>query len=249
MNNKSHFTLTYVLVVIVLVGALIAGCAQAPAVNAGTIVGSGKVTSETRDVSGFTSIVFSGPGYLIISQGDAESLSIQAEDNILTAITTTVTDGVLEIGITPDSTLQNTSMIQYTLVVKDLNSIQNNGSGYISAGGLTLTDFAVKSSGSGSARFAGTTAANMTIELTGTGSFDIDGTADTLALTSSGSSVFNGANLAVKSATVSITGSGSATVDASESLDATITGSGSLVYLGTPEITQNITGSGTISAQ
>lgn len=249
MNNKSRFILTYCLIVALLVAVLAAGCAQAPASSAGTIVGSGKVINETRDVSGFTSVEFSAPGYLTITQGDAESLSIQAEDNLLPAITTTVADGVLTIDVKSGTTLQNTSMIQYTLVVKELSSILDTGSGYVSAGGLTLTDFSFKASGSGDAKFTALTAANLTIDLTGSGAFDIDGTADALTLNSTGSGSFNGAGLAAKDATVSITGSGNATVNASGTLDATLTGSGNLVYAGEPEITQNVTGSGTISAQ
>ncbi|MEN6571625.1 MAG: head GIN domain-containing protein [Anaerolineaceae bacterium] len=248
MNIQSNSKLVYAILVVVLAAAFIAGCAQTPAVPEGTIVGSGKVINETREVSGFTSVTFSAPGYLTITQGDAESLTIQAEDNIIPAITTSVTDGVLDIALTDGTKLQNSSMIQYTLVVKDLSAIQNDGAGFVTVNGLTTKDFAFKSSNAGSAKLAGIEAAALTIDLTGAGTFEISGTADSLALTSSGSTVFTGDKLAVKTAAVTISGTGDATVNASETLEANLSGDGNLKYAGTPKLTENATGAGKISA-
>lgn len=248
MNTQTHSKLIYFLVVTALVGTLIAGCAQTPAVPAGTVVGSGKVINETRDVTGFTAVAFSAPGYLTITQGDADSLNIQADDNVLSSITTEVVDGVLDIGLAANTNLKSDSMIQYTLVVKDLSSLENMGAGYILVNGLKTTDFNFKSSNAGSAKLTGIEATALTIELTGAGSMDISGTADSLALTNSSATVFNGKDLAVNSAVVTVSGAGETTVNAAKTLDATLTSSGNLLYAGTPEITQKVTGSGTLSA-
>ncbi len=45
------------------------------------IQGSGKVTSESRVVHGFTEVDFSGSGHLVIEQTGTKSLTITAEDN------------------------------------------------------------------------------------------------------------------------------------------------------------------------
>lgn len=248
MNIQPHSKLIYGILVVVLAAAFIAGCAQTPAVPAGTIVGSGKVINETRDVSGITGVTFSAPGYLTITQGDAESLTIQAEDNVIPTITTRVTDGVLDIALADGTNLKTTSMIQYTLVVKDLSAIQNDGAGFVTVNGLSTREFAFKSSNAGSAKLAGITATALTVDLTGAGAFEISGSADSLALTSSGSTAFTGANLAVKTATVTISGSGDASVNASDTLEATLSGDGNLKYAGTPKLTENVTGAGKISA-
>jgi hypothetical protein len=49
--------------------------------------GSGQTKSETRTVSGFTGIELSGTGEVTIEQGDAESLTVEADDNVLPALT------------------------------------------------------------------------------------------------------------------------------------------------------------------
>src|SRR5690349_18517826 len=45
--------------------------------------GSGHVVSETREVSGFDSVSLAYPAQVLIKQGNAESLKIEAEDNLL----------------------------------------------------------------------------------------------------------------------------------------------------------------------
>lgn len=245
MSTKTFKT---TLIAIAIIAMLVAGCApKATQVPEGTIVGSGKVISETRDVAGITSIVFSAPGYLTISQGDAESLSVQAEDNILPVIVTEVKDGVLTIGIKDGSLIKTSSMIQYTLTVKDLSAIENVDTGYVVANGLTVKDFSYKASNSGKAKFASLTAANLTIETTGSGEIAMTGTADTLTLTNSGAAIFNGAGMTVKDATLTLSGTADSTVNATGKLDVTLSGSGNLFYVGTPTITQNVTGTGKIS--
>ncbi len=59
--------------------------------------GSGIMATETREVSGYDAIEIEGYGNLIITQGETESLEIEAEDNILPHITTKVRNGTLHI--------------------------------------------------------------------------------------------------------------------------------------------------------
>ncbi|MCJ7666613.1 MAG: DUF2807 domain-containing protein, partial [Actinobacteria bacterium] len=52
------------------------------------IIGSGNVISEDRAVPGFSKISISGSGDLFIEQGDEESITITAEDNLIPLLTT-----------------------------------------------------------------------------------------------------------------------------------------------------------------
>ena len=45
--------------------------------------GSGDVISESREVSDFNRVVFGGVGELQLTQGDQESLTVTADDNLL----------------------------------------------------------------------------------------------------------------------------------------------------------------------
>lgn len=245
MNTK---TLKSALIIVAIIAMLAAGCApKGEQLPEGTVVGSGKVVNSTIEVSGISSVVFSAPGYLTISQGDAESLTIQGEDNIVPLIVAEVKDGVLTISLQDGALIKTNSMIQYTLVVKDLTAVENVDTGYVVTNGLTVKDFSYKAYNSGKAKLDGLTATNLTIETIGGGEIVISGTADTLTLINSGTGVFDGADLAVTDAVVTLSGSADSTVNATGKLDVTLSGSGNLLYVGTPTLTQNVTGTGTVS--
>ena len=59
------------------------------------IQGSGNIQSETREVSDFTAVDFSGFGELTIVQGDTEGLTIETDDNLHDHIEFNVIDSVL----------------------------------------------------------------------------------------------------------------------------------------------------------
>src|SRR5215212_8679511 len=73
--------------------ALVAGC--------GGVRGSGVMASETRSVSGFSEVALSGTGDVRIAQSGQESLTIEAEDNLLPLLETFVEDGRLTLRTRP----------------------------------------------------------------------------------------------------------------------------------------------------
>ena len=62
----------------------------APLAAAETLAGSGRLVTETRAVSGFTGISLAMPGHVEVTQGDTESLTVTADDNVLPLIETVV---------------------------------------------------------------------------------------------------------------------------------------------------------------
>src|SRR4051794_15454674 len=113
-----------------LVVSCLIGCAGIGGFN--VTRGSGNVITQKRDVSGFSSVVLAGVGDLAITQGDAEGLTISAEDNLLPLIKTEVKNNILTIGLNDgvvSGGLLPTKPIQYNLQVKALDSIQLSGAG------------------------------------------------------------------------------------------------------------------------
>ena len=102
-------------VVLVFLGcALFAGCVLT------AISGSGHVVDEPRSVSGFSAVSLSGSGRLLIEQGETESLTITADDNLLPLIKSEVSGGRLELGSKDSMTnLRPSTEIVYKLTVKN----------------------------------------------------------------------------------------------------------------------------------
>lgn len=195
--------------------------------TSGTIEGSGNVESESRDVSGFDEVELRGVGNLSIRQTGSESLSVEAEDNVLPKITTEVVNGRLILSPEPDTSIQTTEPINYELTVEDLHALKVSGSGGVEAEDIG-TD-------------------NLGIDIGGSGAVAISGRADSQEVSISGAGAYRAKDLQSKEAKVDVSGSGSAIVNASEALEAKVSGAGSVEYVGDPTVEEDVSGSGRVS--
>ena len=62
------------------------------------IPGSGKIVTEPRTVSGFSTVSLSGNGQVLVEQTGTESLTVTTDDNLLPYVKADVHGGTLELG-------------------------------------------------------------------------------------------------------------------------------------------------------
>lgn len=206
-----------------MLALLLRGCTG---VGFGGTAGSGTVKTETRQVSGFSRVSFTGVGALNVTQTGKESLTISAEDNLLPLLTSTVSGDTLTLGVKPGNTIRPTKSIVYTLTVAKLNSISLSGAGSITAQGITTTALSVMLSGAGSMTIGGS-AQSQTVIVSGLGNYQAKG-------------------FQTSAADVTISGAGGATVSASQTLNAVVSGAGSVTYYGSPQVTKSVSGVGSV---
>lgn len=232
-------------IIISLIFVLLLGSCGLP-LRYTAVRGSGKLVTETRRVSGITSVELSGVGTLIIEQGDEESLEITAEDNIIGYLESRVNGSTLSLGVQDFIDLYPTEEIILNLKVKDLSSIETSGSGYVQMDTLETEFLKIDISGSGEAVIQSLNAETLDAEISGSGEMDISGSVDHQSLRISGSGTFNGKDLSSDSANVDISGSGSAVIWATDDLRLDLSGSGEVEYYGEPTLNTDISGSGSI---
>ncbi|MBN1428363.1 MAG: DUF2807 domain-containing protein [Anaerolineae bacterium] len=136
----------YILSVLTLIALLLAAC------GIDMPTGSGHMASSTRPVSGFDRVELAITGDLIITQGEQESLEIEAEDNLLDYIDTTVHGDTLVIELKKDALfrqVQPTRPIRYYLTMKDIHGVVVSGSGNAKAERIETGDLRIDVSGSG----------------------------------------------------------------------------------------------------
>lgn len=224
--------------------ALLAACS----IPFNTIVGSGKMVSEAREVSGFDAVALSGGGDLTIIQGENEGLTIQAEDNLLPALTSEVRGGTLYLRTRDGVNVMPNKGIQYTLHVKNLRAVDISGSESVSADQLATAGLIVNLSGSGRGNLSQVDAQSLNVRISGSGRFDLSGQVDSLDITISGSGKFDAGDLQTRQTQFTISGSGSATLWVEENLSSHISGSGRISYDGSPTISQSVSGSGSMTS-
>ena len=239
----------YLLIVVLLVMALstLACGVTIDGVDLNSVRGSGTVVTEERQVSNFEQVELSGIGALVIEVGSEETLVIEAEDNLLEYIETTVRGDTLEIGSRERTNLQPTEPISYYLTVKSLDSISVSGLGNVVVPGLEATRFSVDISGAGDVNLESLDAERLDISISGLGSLGIDaGQVSEQSIDLSGSGGYNGRNLESADAEIYVSGLGSASVWATENLFVNISGSGSVRYAGDPSVDMDISGLGSL---
>ena len=216
----------------------------------GCTIGSRRVITEERAVSDFDQVEFSTIGELTITQGDSESLTIEAESNVVRRITTKVQGGTLYIemrssfpwvwGVVP------TRPIRYDLTVKELSALDLSGAGSIRAEEIEAERLSLDVSGAGKIAIRSLAAETLVVEHTGVGVCELSGRVQGQEVMLTGAGEYDAGDLESETAGVKVTGVGQATVWASEKLDIQITGAGRVSYYGDPEVTQDVSGVGSV---
>ena len=211
--------------------------------------GSGNIVSETRTVSTFNAIEVGYPAQVFITQGAAESVKVEADDDFLPGLQTRVRNDTLEIFYKVDSgkRINPTKPVKITIVVKDLREIDFESAGELTIDGLKTDNLDLSISGAGNLKLNDLTAKDLSVTLSGAGSMTASGTADRLNVVISGFGSFTGKDLHSQTADVNLSGAGSANLWVGKELDATISGAGSVNYYGSPTVTKQISGVGSVS--
>ena len=217
----------------------------------GTIEGSGNVTTEAREVSGFERVALSNMGRVVLTQGETEGLTVRADDNLMNHIVTEVRDGTLHIGLTQKAgfaVFRPSAPIVIDVSFRELSGLDVSGSGTVEVERLETNFLDMSVSGSGDIRVGDLTAGEVRTSISGSGEVSIDGEAETQAIGVSGSGRYRAQGLVTRNGTVSVSGSGLAVVHASDTLDVGISGSGTVRYVGEPHVTESISGTGKIES-
>ena len=231
--------------------AILAGCFALAAGCEARVVGSGKRASDTRAVSGFHGVELTADGTLDIIPGDKEELVVEADDNILSLIETTVrADGTLVLTYKRNESIEERVPPHFKLSAKTLDKIMLTGSGKVHVEGkLAAEHMDVALPGSGDIVFDQLEAGALVASLQGSGTIRVAaGNAGSEKVKVEGSGDYEAGDFKTDAAKVSIPGSGSCQVWAEKTLDVSIDGSGTVIHRGGAQVRQRVNGSGTVRA-
>lgn len=211
------------------------------------VKGRGEVISENRSVGTFSGIDVSSDIDVYLSQGPAEPIRVEGQDNILNVVETYVRNNELVIRTKPGVILRRHEQIRIYITTPELSSVEISGSALVE--GRTdwhVNDFKIDISGSGKLDMALYDTENLDSEISGSGNLYLQGDTRTHDIDISGSGDVHAFDLASQQANAHISGSGSCELQVSNKLEAKISGSGKIRYKGNPTINTKITGSGKV---
>jgi hypothetical protein len=197
-----------------LCGILLTGCKKELPPN----VGSGVQKSEKRTLPEFRKVKAAGTANVEVQVGSTCEAEITTDDNLLTLVTTTLQEGVLEVRTAQD--IRPRIPVRVRLCSKGLDAMIAEGASQLSALKLAAQDMVVRGGGGATLRLTGSAAA-VNLHL---------GTASRADLS----------ELSTAATTVHLDQAASARLGHTETLNVTISGPGSVRYRGEPTITRNV---------
>ncbi|HUH96272.1 MAG TPA: DUF2807 domain-containing protein [Anaerolineales bacterium] len=213
----------------------------------GSLPGSGKIVSESRNITGVAAVDISYPAEIVIQQGPNESLLVEGDDNVLPQLRTRLDGDTLYIENSEplwSARVNPSRPVRITINVKDLHSLGFSGAGTVHAQNLQTDHLAMNVSGAGAVTLENVNIGRIDCQLSGVGNVTISGSADDLKVDLSGVGFFHGADLLSRTAEVQVSGTGSAAVHPKDRLTAEVSGLGSVNYYGNPSITKQVSGLG-----
>ena len=207
---------------------------------------------ESIPVSGFHSIQFKAVGKILLSQGEKESLTIQADPEIRQRILTEIKDGVLIVKYISDwkdwtgLNLIDKGLAVFNITMKEIRSLAISGVGNLDSAAITTDSLNLQVAGPATMTIGTLNVNHLTVDMSGVGSVDLAGKCVEQNLVLSGAGNYKAPRLESERAAVKLSGLGNATLWANESLNVTITGAGGVEYYGPAQVNQKISGLGVL---
>lgn len=214
------------------------------------VKGSGQMATQSRQVSGYQGVLLKGSMRIVLRQSGREGVLVEADDNLIGMIETTVTtrDGLptLVIGTKKGSSYTTRNRMTVTIDLIDLKSVAISGSGDVVGSSIKSGELRLSIDGSGDVRLTQVSTGNMAVNVSGSGDVTLAGKSDKLSISISGSGDVQTRDMQADDVSVSIAGSGDASVNARKTLNVSIVGNGDVDYTGDPVLKTAIAGHGNV---
>ena len=182
------------------------------------IEGSGNIITKDFTVKSFDELNASGVFNLQLSQGDKETLKIEADDNLMDLFIIENEGSTLKISMKKNSNFNSKKSLKVYITFKSLKSMNLGMVGATSSGEkLKFTDLKLKNQSVGSVTL-NMTLQTLNMDNQSVGSVKLEGSADNAIVKNSSVGSINAGSFVVQKMEIDNTGVGSATVNAEKEL-------------------------------
>ncbi|WP_264846232.1 head GIN domain-containing protein [Capnocytophaga catalasegens] len=197
---------------------------------------NGNIQTENRKVEAYTQVANIGSLDVILTEGTMGEIRVEASDNILEYILTTVQNGELTIKLDPkyNYALKHKAMV-YVPINSDLRKILQSGSGDIEMKHqLEVDKLECELVGSGDVKI-NVKANQLSLKIVGSGDIETKGSAIQLQTEVIGAGDVMAKKLIATNAKAIVNGSGDTVIFVTEKVEASILGAGDIIISGNPK--------------
>ncbi len=209
--------------------------------------GRGDIVSRTRPVGTFDAVSAGGEFEIFLTQGPAEDLLLEGQDNVLSELSTQVRNNKLIIKYDKNR-VKISKPVRIYITTPQLTALSISGSNTVrSLTDWQVNDFDLESSGNTNIHLTLKGAQSIDTRVSGSADIELNGEAVNHDIDISGSGNIKAFDLTTKEADISVSGSGKCEVTVIDRLKATLSGSGRVRYKGSPTVSTKISGSGSVT--
>jgi hypothetical protein len=198
-----------------------------------TVRGDGSVVKKERTAGSFNGIKVSTGIDVYLKQGDNESITVEADENLHEYIITEIKGGVLH--VYSDANIREAKMKRVYVTIKEVTSLSTSSAGdIIGETPVKGTDIEIEASSAGNIRVE-VYAKKLDINISSSGDVYLSGVAETLVADLSSAGDLEAYDLKVKEAEISASSAGDARISVSERIKARASSAGDISYQGDPK--------------
>jgi len=199
-----------------------------------SVSGSGNVVKKDRALSGFDGVKVSSGIDVYLSQGDNESVVVEADDNLQEYILTEVKDGKLHV-YSDNISIRHAEKERVYVTMKTIKSLKTTSAGdIIGETAIKCDDIELSATSSGDIKIE-LYAKKVDLDISSAGNIKLNGEGESLNADLSSAGDLHAFDFRVKDADVSVSSAGSADVFASDKLVARASSAGDINYKGNPK--------------
>jgi uncharacterized protein YxeA len=222
-------SLKILMIVIICIGTV--ACVDAQFYR--TVRGEGNVVKKERAVSSFNGIRVSSGIDVYLNQGDKESITVEADENLHEYILTEINNGVLH--VYSEVNIREAKMKRVYVTMKNVTSLKTSSAGdIVGETAIKGDNIEIGASSAGDIKLE-VYAKNIEVDISSSGDVNLSGEAEILKADLSSAGDLDAYGLKVKEVDVDVSSAGDARVNVSERLTARASSAGDISYQGDPK--------------
>lgn len=198
-----------------------------------TVTGHGHVVTKERKTDSFTGLKVSSGIDVYLKQGNNESVSVEADENLHEYILTEVRNGVLN--VYSEYNIREAEKKRVYVTMKEVNSVKTTSAGDVFGETPIKSERLELSASSAGDIKLEVNVENIDLDISSSGDITLTGETDKLRADLSSAGDLNAYELKVRVADLSVSSAGDADVNVSERITARASSAGDINYKGDPK--------------
>ena len=196
------------------------------------VKGSGNIVTKERKATYFNKVKVATAIDLILTQGNSESIAVEADDNLHEYIMTEIKDNTLKIYI--EANVSNVKEMNVYVTMKDIEKVSATSAGDVVGKTVIKSDeLTLITSSAGDVKLD-IDVRKLTCQISSAGDMTLSGTTDELEANLSSAGDLNAYELTARMANVSVSSAGNADITVKEKLRARASSAGDISFKGNP---------------